>query len=315
MKQSAVRSSVCLALAGLLAGCVNIDFREPVGSFTTAMSTANAAVRHYFVEMNDFERGVYLQRALYDPSLAIDVLGADGKNTGLMPLFSAESIQARTDALALLTVYGERLAALAGADSPSRFAAGSKILGDNLSNLADTFKKLENPDAGDSSAGKYVGPISTVIGVLGEMMLDAQRDAALKRAVNEGAPAVDQILNQLEKDLELVVEPLRVTGQLQQLAAVRKHYNANRATMTFAERRQALADIDEAARRYQLAVTANPSEAIDGIRDAHAALVTYANSKHEPADLAALVSAIETFNNRLRPIIESLRALEEANDA
>ena len=81
--------------------------------------------------------------------------------------------------------------------------------------------------------------------------------------------------------------------------------------MSFAQREVLLSQIDSFATRYQAAATARPGEAVNGIRGAHAALVKYANSSKTPEDLASLSAAIATFNNRLRPLVESLAKLEE----
>lgn len=300
-----------LAIAGCLviSGCVSADFREPVGGFTTAMTAANASVRTYFTDMNDFERRIYLKRVLYNDDLNVAAASADRLPTGLTPVFSSASVKARLDSLSLLTVYGERLAALAGADSPARFQAGSAVLGENLGKLSTTFQKLAGAAEPDPTAAKYVGPISTIVGVFGEMILEAKREAALKRAVNEGAPAVDAVLTQLDADLKTVVDPLVETGLLQQLSDAANYYNLNRSKLTFEQRQAILSEIDDIAQRYQAALTADPSEAIDGIRDAHAALVKYANSSRKPQDLNALVAAIDTFNNRLKPIVDAISKL------
>lgn len=310
----ATSRSAVLALATLLlSGCVTANFKEPVGDFTSSMTTANSAIGSYFTSMNDLERQLYLRRALRDPTMRIGTTDETGRPTGLLPVFSAESIKARTDAVALLTKYGERLAALAGADAPNRFSAGAGVLGTNLGNLANTFSGLA---AGrDTTASRYTGPIGTIVGIFGEMVLERQRDRALTRAVNEGAPAVNAILDQLQQDLDLVVQPLRTTGIAQELAGATLDYNRRRSTMSFADRREALSEIDTLAASYQAAITADPGEAVDGIRDAHAALVRYANSPRDPQDLASLVSAIETFNNRLVPLAAGLKSLREANNA
>lgn len=272
------------------------------------MSAANATIRTYFLEMNAFEREVYLQRVLYS-DLEVAATDAQNKPTGLLPIFSSASIKARLDAVSLLTVYGERLAALAGTDAPERFQAGSKVLGDNLASLSNTFKNLSGAQASDPTASKYVGPISTIIGVFGAMILEAQRDAALTRAINEGAPAVDAVLAQLDADLKMVVDPLIETGILQQLSNSTTYYNANRGKMSFEQRAAMLEEIDRLAAKYQVAVTADPSEAVDGIRDAHAALVKYANSSRKPQDLNALIEAIDTFNIRLEPVLAAISEL------
>jgi hypothetical protein len=271
------------------------------------MSTANEAIATYFVQLNDFERHVYLQDALNDPTIEVGVSTA-GKPTGLVGTFSPESIKARLDALSLLTVYGERLTALAGTDAPTRFSAGSKVLGENLGNLRGTFETLKTK--GDPTADRYLGPIGTIVGVVGEMVLERKRDAALTKAITEGEQPVIDVLNQIEKDLVFVATPLNDTGLLQALEANMNYYNANRTRLTYAEREAVLAKMDSYAARYQATLTAQPAEAIDGIRDAHAALVEYARSSRTPKDLATLVSALETFNNRLEPVVNSINQMK-----
>lgn len=311
MQINPVRSFALLFLTFPLSACVTADFKEPISDFTASMSTANAAVGSYFLALNDFERSIYLEEALKDPTIQVGV-STNGKPTGLIGTFSPESIKARMDALSLLTVYGERLAALAGADAPARFNAGSAVLGQNLSSLANTFNGLAGK--GDSSAAAYTGPIATILGVFGEMVLDAKREAALVRAINEGAPAVDKILNQIELDLITVVTPLQATGALANFQGTVAYYNTNRTTLPYSEREVLLKKIGQQAQLYQDTVSLQPAEAIDSIRDAHAALVAYANSPRKPQDLTALVAALETFNNRLEPVVNSINELRGEDD-
>ena len=293
----------------MLGGCVTAQFQEPVGRYTTAMATANATIRVYFTEMNGFERKVYLKRVLFHSGLEVLAVDDSQKPTGLTPIFSAASVKARLDAVSLLTAYGEKLAALAGADAPARFQAGSNVLGENLGKLDVTFQKLSNPAAADPTASKYIASIAAIIGVFGQMVLERQRDQAITQAVTTGAPAVEAVLAQLDADLQLVVDPLIDTGVLQELSDATNYYNLNRTKLSFDQRAALLDQIDLIAAKYQAAVTANPSDAVDGIRDAHAALVTYARSSRKPQDLAALIEAIETFNNRLEPIVNAIDKL------
>jgi hypothetical protein len=298
-----------MSLSLLIGGCVTADFKEPVGKFTTAMATANASIGTYFTEMNSFERQAYLKRVLYHPDADVAAIGTDGKQTGLLPVFPPASIKARQDAISLLTAYGERLAALAGADAPARFEAGSKVLGDNLVSLSANFQKLALDKATDPTADKYITPIAAIVGVFGKMVLEQQRNAALKEAVNTGAPAVEAVLGQIDIDLQKVIDPLIETGVLQQLSDASTYYNTNRQNLSFEQRQAVLDEIDVLAAKYQAAVVARPSDAVDGIRDAHAALVKYANSPRKPQDLNALIEAIDTFNNRLEPVVNAIAKL------
>lgn len=310
MARKALARLAAIALLAPLGACVTADFREPVGDFTTAMGQANGIIGSYFTGMNAYERELYLQRALYDPGMEVVARDAAG-STALMPTVSAASIEARLDAVRLLSTYGARLAALAGSDAPARVQAGSKVLGDKLSALSQTFQSLAG--AGDPTAASFVGPISTIVGVFGEMILEAQRDAALRRAVQDGAPAVNTILDQLERDLDRVVQPLRTTGSFERVSSQITYYNATRTTLGFEQRRALLEQIGAEMSQHEAALAADPGEAVDGIRDAHAALVRYATSARKPQDLHALVSAIETFNRRLRPLAEAVQQLRNGS--
>lgn len=311
-------AALAAAFAFGLSGCVTAEFKEPISDFTSSMSLANSAIGTYFAELNDYERDVYLETVLQDPALRVANVRADGTRTGLTPYFESSSIKARLDALSLLSTYGARLAALAGSDAPTRFNAGSSVLGENLKGLETTFRNLGATADGappkDPTAAQYVGPVSTIVGVFGDMILTEKRDQAVAAAITTGAPAVNTILNLLESDLASVVGPLQVTGTAQSLQGAVSYYNTNKDRMTYAEREASLKRIDTLAERYQAAISAQPSEAVDGIRDAHAALVEYAESPRRPEDMMALVAALETFNNRLKPVVESLNKLEDIGD-
>ncbi|MEJ6789531.1 hypothetical protein BrevBR_08245 [Brevundimonas sp. BR2-1] len=315
MRLFASRLSITIIAAASLGGCVSVDFKEPVTSFTSTMALSNATLLGYYSELNAFERELYLQRVAENPNLEVLEIGADGQRTGLIAQFSPESIKARTDAIALLSKYGEKLAALAGADAPQRFNAGAQTLGTNLATLDTTFRALKDaPGSSDPTAGDYAGPISVIIGVVGEAVLDHQRDAAIRRAVQEGSPAVNTVLDLLDHDLKTMIGPLQATGQDQALTGLMVAYNRDRHGMSFDQRRAALARIDVAALRYETTVAQQPAALVDGIRDAHAALVVYANSPGKPADLVSLTAALETFNNRVRPLADAVVTLQELDD-
>lgn len=313
--QCVSRGALLLFAAGALGGCVNIDFKEPVSSFTSTMALSNAALLGYYGEINNFERELYLQRVAEDPAMEVLEIGADGRPTGLLAQFSPESIKARTDAINLLSKYGERLAGLAGADAPQRFNTGAQTLGTNLGKLDETFRTLgDEPNTSDTTAGSYAGPIGIIIGVIGETVLDQQRDAAVRRAVREGTPAVNAVLDLLERDMITMIGPLQSTGQDQALTGLMVAYNRDRGSLNFEQRRVALARIDAAARRYETTIAQQPVTLISGIRDAHAALVVYAESSGRPEDLTTLVAALETFNNRVRPVADAVATLRDLDD-
>lgn len=314
-----MHAGLVVVSAAAIAGCVNVDFKEPVTSFASSMALSNATLLAYYSELNSLERELYLQRVAENPTMEVLEVDPEGHPTGLIAQFSPQSIKARTDAVALLSKYGERLAALAGADASTRFSTGTQTLGANLTTLDSTFRALGvSSDAGttaskDATAANYAAPVATIIGLIGERYLDSQRDAALTRAVREGEPAVNAILDLLDRDFTTMIGPLQATGQEQALTGMMVAYNHGRAQMDYDQRRAALDRINIAAARYENTIAHQPSSVIAGIRDAHTALVNYANSSREPEDLAALVAALETFNNRIKPLADAVARIQELN--
>ena len=83
---------------------------------------------------------------------------------------------------------------------------------------------------------------------MGQIYLERRRDAALEKAIGEGAPVVDKILKSLEDDLVAVVDPLQRTGNKQMLAQLVVDYNNGRTTTSESQRRSQLAAIEKPPR-------------------------------------------------------------------
>lgn len=310
------RITIILLFTTLLTGCVTARFGEPITSFRDSINTSGAAIGIYYGELNQFEREIYLDECLYDPTKEVLATDKQGKPTPLIgALFSAESIKARIDAIALLGVYAQRLGELAGSEAPKQFAEGAKILGDNLFNLQKTFEKLGEEDDEekktiDATAKNYSGPIGTIVGVIGCIYLEKQRDAAVKGAIEKGAPAVRTVLTLLQKDLTEVIEPLKRVGLKQKLTDRVTYYNDNRRA-SFEQRRQILAEINAAASRYETALTANPANLIQTMSEAHESLVKYAGSPKTPQSFADLLAALETFKIHAQEVADAVKQIRD----
>ncbi len=310
--QAMSRTFVCVVLlSGLSAsGCATAQWAKPIGDFKESVDASVAVIGAYYEDLNAYERALYLENAYLNPKEEILWTDATGKPTPLAGrVFSADSIKARLDALRLVSTYARRLADLAGSDAPTRFASNADVLGASLSGLATRFGELPS---GDSSAKAYIGPVSTLVGVIGRIVLERRRDAAISLAISEGDKPVTDILNQFEKDLAAVVEPLRATGEKLVLAELVNDYNISRATLPADERRRKIDRIAGAADNYFKAIASNPASLIAGLRDAHRAMVTYAASPRQPADLGEFAAALEVFANRVEAAATGVRAIRDA---
>ncbi|CAN5273296.1 hypothetical protein BH10ACI1_BH10ACI1_33980 [soil metagenome] len=302
--------------------CDNTEFRKQIGEFQTAMSESQIAIQTYYVEINQFERDIVSLRRELDPTLPLGVKfglekPADGRvaqidenSLYVNAPFSPESIQARLDALKLISLYGKRLAELAGTDSPTVFETNVDALGTNIVNLDKTFQKLANSGT-DKSALAFVGPISKLVGMVGRLFLERKRDKELIAAIREATPQITDITSKLKTDFDEVFNATRTTGLIDSLSAMTLFYEKNKATMKREERKKVLAEINGIIRIYELFVSANPSDIVQSMEDANQALLAYANSGRKDGDFIQVVAHIGEFRDNARQIVEAIQEIRE----
>jgi hypothetical protein len=293
-------------LPALAAGCVSAYYAKPTADFKASTATATAALGDFYRSRNAVERDFYFARLVADPQLKLSPVSPD-RPAQLGSRFDAEAIQARLDSLELIGVYGARLADLAASEGPAKFGDASVATGKKLSGLGETWKELTKRDP---SVAKYVGPTSTLIGVIGELALESRVNAAVERAISQGDPAVRAVLDALADDLEPLFR-LDETGRRERLVAAIVDYNERRTTKTPEQRRAMLADIAELAADFEIAVGTNPVALVDDIRAAEAAMVRFSQSRHQPSDLASLSGALETFAARSTRVAEAINQLRK----
>jgi hypothetical protein len=289
----------------LVSGCTNIDFKEPVSDFGTAMSTSAVILNNYYAGLNAAERKVYLTRIKYSTGgEKVEEVDKYGQKTGLTYQYSPEWLKAKTDTINLLSVYGARLIALAGSTAPEKFASGINALGTNLETLDEQISGISKTD----KQRQFAGDVKTIISAVGELYLDSKRDKTIKDTVNKSYPAVSRALDFLEQDLPWV-NALESTGADDSLSAPIEYYNTKIATNPKAspsEKQAVLNEIQANAASYEAVATKNPQGVIVAIRDALNAIVEYSNNPDGPDSLVRLNSAIEAFNNRVGPIAQAV---------
>jgi hypothetical protein len=252
-------------------------------------------------------KGMFIYRNALINSTEIVARNGTENTPLLYPVFSPESIRAR---LRLIGLYGDRLVELAGSDAPKAFAANANILGEQLSKLGDHFHSLSGgQDLAASSASKYVGPVSALVGVVGKMYLEHERQAALTEAVELGAPNVFEIIDLVEADMTTLVKPLQSTGELQLLATLVQEYSLNRGKWDRSQREAAATRISTAIRGYNLAIAFRPTAVTQSMRTTVTALLKYAQKPDAPQNAAELFSYLNQYENDVRSLISGVQQL------
>ena len=313
-----------LLLIVFLSACDNAEFRKQIEAFQLAMSDSHTAVEAYYLEMNQFEKDLYLLRRELDakqdlgvvfapltpvtpsspPTVLKDALHINGP-------FSPKSIQARLDAIKLLGLYGNRLAELAGTTAPTVFETESAALGKNIVGLSKTFSDLAG--SGDKTAASFAAPVGKLVGIVGKLFLERKRDKELIAVIKEATPQVTELTTQLMKDFDEVINPQHSSGAKATLALFVNLYNDEREApgSTRAGRKKLLAEINDLAHQYELFTTENPQDMVESMEDANQALLAFANSGQKEPDFSRLVARIGEFRNRAKEIVAATKEIRD----
>ena len=305
-----LHASAVVALSVILSGCTANRYEAPASSFRDKTQQTINVLGSFYSSRNSYEIDVYLQSIAADSSLPVQTVDSKGVPTPLgKPVFSPASIKARLDALNVVGIYANRLYDLANTSAPSKFQSAATTLGQNLSSLDKTFQTLQG--ASDPTANKYIGPISSLVGTIGEMYLDRKRDELVTKAVTEGAPQVEVILSQVRDDMDKIFSLEIISGSNEKLATLIFAYNNDRTKLNYEQRMVRLSEIKAAANELAASVGSAPTALVTSMMDAHKALVLEATSpaKSKINNLAALNSALEQWTAQIQSPSTEIKTL------
>ncbi len=298
----------------ITAGCTNLNFAPPIASFQNSVTTASTAIGTAFNNLNQFERQLYLDDVALKPEKTVEIGNGSDQPTPLLGLtFQAPSIKARTDSLRLLGTYAQKLTNLVGNAAPQQLSDVVKTSGGTLTTLDKTFQELSSTSY-DPTAAKYISPVSDLIGSVIKMYYEHRRDEAIREAVNTGASAVQDILGELENDLVNFVKPQQSADLWADLRQLVDYYNEHREIdrMSLQQRKTLLADINNCALAYEASVEFNPSALIESMRQAHQALINYANAPRTPGNINELLAALQTFDQNAQQVSKQVEQMRQA---
>ena len=304
------RVPLVLVFSAVVSGCAANRYEAPVTTFRVETQQTIGVLGEFYSSRNSSELDVYLRNVGTDPTQRVGTVDEHGIPTPLgKPTFSPESIKARLDALNLIGIFANRLYDLANTTAPADFQTAATSLGTNLGSLDKTFQTLEG--AKDPTANKYIGPVSALIGAIGQMYLGHQRDQMIKKAISDGAPEVDEILSQLRSDMDNVFANEVVTATKDNLAILVRAYNDDRAKLSFEQRTARLAEIKAAKAESAASVGSAPANLVSSMQDAFKALVQAVSShqKDKPVTLAALNRALEAWTTQIQSLTVQVKLL------
>jgi len=301
------RLTATVALLLGITGCATNKYRAPIGAFRDDTQRTVGALRDFYQSRNTYEVDLYLNGVAADSTF--EVLTAD--SNGPTPLgaatFSPASMTARLNALDLVGAYASRLAALASSDAPARFRDAAGLLGTNLVSLDKTFQKLSGDS--DPTASRFISPIASIVGAVGEMVLEHKRDELIAAGLAKGEGPVQEVLGLVRDDLDKVFSLQVATGEAERFATLVAAYNRDRSKLSYEQRKSRLEEIKAAHRTRMAVASAVPSALVTSMLDAHAALVALARSPRRPENFAEFTDALELWASRVAFLSGQIKSL------
>lgn len=310
-----------LVLFFSLSACTTVNFKEPVTSYSSAMSESSSVFRDYYAQQNELARRFYFTQLKYHNDKYIQVRDESGRNSSLYFKYSPEGIKARRDTLSLISEYGNRLAVMAGADSPQRISDNSGNILSSYRGLAESFGHL----TGDEAKYKvsYAEGTEKLTSALTKMYAEHVQNEALTAAIKDGHSAVEQLLLTLQSDLKdlSATNQARFHTQLTDLVGIynedvdaRKNgqskvvkwskVQASNQPLAEPQRLELLNQAQTSAGLYEGSVMNRPDDVVAAMLQANNDLYAYAMNPKSDNALTALNSSLETFNARIKPFVD-----------
>jgi hypothetical protein len=270
------------------------------------MAESGSVLKVYYSGLNAQQRAVYLNRALYDKNFAVGVINESGANTTLIETYPVKWVKAKIDTVNLLSLFGSRLVALAGSTAPEDITTGINTLGANLITLGDQIEGISISE----KEKMFAADVTSIVASLGGMYLDKKRDEMIKQALEVGYPAAMKALDYIEEDLP-VIGAIQSSGANLSLMSQVNYFNDKYAgkDLPLSEKRVVIDDISKSAGNISALYANRPDALVSAMREALMAVADYAKNPQAEDSLVRLTSAIETFNNRVAPIAESIKRL------
>jgi hypothetical protein len=290
-----------------LQSCTQSDYKKPVDDFQKSTDQAATAINTLYLGLNTLERDLYFQDLLLTPSTAVAATNAGKPTLLLSDQFSSEGLAARTRLIQQLADYAHNLSKLAGNDAPAQFKSNITKLGTSLGDLQQTFQNLSK--SGDKEASKYIAPLTTIVGIIGQEAVKKKQESALENAVLTGEAPINNLLGFLMTDLDNYVTTTQITGVQGKLAGLVVAYNTDRSKLSFEQRQQRLEAIRTAADAYRVVQQRKTSNVILGMKKTHEALVKAVKSKSQK-NLGELLAAMESYESDVRELVEAVSELQ-----
>ena len=308
-----VRSRLAISMAVCFlfqTGCGPENYQKPIQQFQDASTVVINTSREFLSNENTVEQNKVLDDLIFQRK-PLNLPEIDK-----IEIITPDEIKIRTTALDALAQYTSNLAQLAQGKAGTAVADNTKKLSDSLKTLADDAKKLPATKTTFLDNAKFSGVVSaagSAIGAVAQLIVEHKARRELQRSIVENDAAVTALIQQISDDATLSYE-----RQKNQLGAYGSQLSRDYET-GLKEKSDPIFLLNFAktiktyrTQKLQLS-SSNPAPAIDKMKKAHEALVSYVTSDKNPKTFADLITAVQDFVSAAQPLGQAVQALVSAS--
>ena len=296
-----------------LCGCTTVSvYQSPIASFQAAVNAANDSIRPYLLGVND----LIAEANLYDKVGMDKPWGTEDLHEGIPPA----EIQVRLQALTTIASYANALGTVANAKDVEQLGRAAKSLGDDVNGLNTTIQALASKRGGTSGQGVAArqaatldlsGPVSSLVTLVGTLVIEQKQKAAIERAILDGEKPVGQLIDLLKADLRALTLVDDTSLAARQTGMV-KLYNEARSKTDPKGLIILIDDFVQQNNRIQTLRALQVDSLLSDMGSTHAALVTFAKSSKGPKDLSDLAAQIKVFTAHVRLFGDAVSSIQSA---
>nr|VFK25088.1 MAG: hypothetical protein BECKMB1821G_GA0114241_101133 [Candidatus Kentron sp. MB]VFK29847.1 MAG: hypothetical protein BECKMB1821I_GA0114274_101223 [Candidatus Kentron sp. MB]VFK74965.1 MAG: hypothetical protein BECKMB1821H_GA0114242_101323 [Candidatus Kentron sp. MB] len=296
---------VMLTALVLLTGCVSTaGYKKPISDFQNASSVVTDSARIYVNQLNKTERDAYIDRQV-NTAKPILLTEIEKKQ-----VFSPKEIQIRLDALSELSKYGVLLGKLANSDAPEKITNSAEDLAASLEKLVTDTGGTLSPSINQAFSGA-IGPATQLMGEVARLVIEKKIQDALNKAILSGEEPVVKLIHTIRNDLIAAYERKRNAISANRVVYLDGYEHERRRITRNTERlRKRGAEIKSVLDMWESFPASNPSKGLDAMATAHTALVDYAKSPKNAADLTAFAAQMDAFVSRAKRVGKAVQQLQ-----
>jgi len=306
-----MRIPALLCVAWTLAACTTqAQYVSATSKFSEAVLPATEAYRGFVTRAYTTQADSHMRQAEIDPSKPLDPLTLAETRS-----FSEQSLLARIEAMDALVLYGRALAAASATDVGADFKAKALAAGSSFDSALATARQL----AGDGNEAKALaGPISAIVGVIGEAVIRDKQAQEIRQAILTAGPSTSKLIAAMRHDLS-VGSLIKGADRRKLLSLAASSYNGRLGTKGFEGKVQeaALAKVAEeyAGLTADQTTTRKVGDLLEALERANGKLIAYAQSPSGDDRLKALddaLVAIQDLTLRAELIVAELKKVRRA---